>query len=173
MLLPAHVIFYRYSIRPMIAYWFEYVRIVHCIQHICVTICNYLLVVASVERFFASCPEGKQKKLLVFLVRRKAGKIIVIVLMSIVLKGTILLETRIDYLPHCDDLERYVPVLANQLDSLGAIRYWGRKMSTVIVPSFILIYCNCQIVMELRQKHKEHQQKSIKKRSARSSVTTS
>lgn len=108
-----------------------------------------------------------------FLVRRKVGKIIVIILLAVLLKGTILLETAIDYLPHCEVLERFVPVLANQLDGLAAVRYWGRKISTVIVPFFILIYCNCRIVMELRNKQKEMQQKSIKKRSAKSDVTSS
>ncbi|VDO96821.1 unnamed protein product [Heligmosomoides polygyrus] len=145
LLLPAHVIFYRYGMRTMLAHWIEYVRFVHCMQ----------------------------KAVLVFLVRRKVGKIIVIILLAVLLKGTILLETAIDYLPHCEVLERFVPVLANQLDGLAAVRYWGRKISTVIVPFFILIYCNCRIVMELRNKQKEMQQKSIKKRSAKSDVTSS
>ncbi|WKY09444.1 hypothetical protein Q1695_002088 [Nippostrongylus brasiliensis] len=172
-LLPAQVIFYHYRIGSMIAYWFAYVRLVHCAQHISVTICNFLLVVASVERQFASYPEGKQKMILVFLVRRKVGKIITIVLMAILLKGTMLLETEIEYLPHCDELERFVPVVADELDDFAAVRYWGRKISTVIVPFFILIYCNCRIVMQLRHRQKETQKQSLRKRSTRGSVTNS
>uniref|UniRef100_A0A7I4YQV5 G_PROTEIN_RECEP_F1_2 domain-containing protein n=1 Tax=Haemonchus contortus TaxID=6289 RepID=A0A7I4YQV5_HAECO len=173
LLLPAHVIFFRYSIRILIALWLDYVRIIHCIQHICVTICNFLLVVASVERFFANSPDGRQKEILVFLVKRKVGKMVTIVLTAVALKGTILLETKIEYLPHCRGLERYVPILADQVDGLAGIRYWGRKVSTVIVPFIVLICCNCLIVMELRSKQRESQQKSIKKRSGRIGVTIS
>ncbi|EYB89471.1 hypothetical protein Y032_0231g2997 [Ancylostoma ceylanicum] len=173
LLLPAHVIAYRYSIRPMIEQWIHYVRFVHCVQHVCVCICNFLLVVASIERLFANSPEGKQKTVLVFLVRRKVGKIMTITLLAIVLKGTVLFETEIEYLPYCDELERYVPVLANYLGSFAAVRYWGRKISTVIVPFFILIYCNYRIVLLLRQKQKQTQQQSMKKRSMRGSLTSS
>lgn len=42
-----------------------------------------------------------------FLVTRKVGKIIAITLLAIVLKGTVLFETDIEYLPYCDELERF------------------------------------------------------------------
>ncbi|KAK6753449.1 hypothetical protein RB195_012811 [Necator americanus] len=173
LLLPVQVISYRYDIRSVADSWIQYVRFVHCIQHVCVTICNFLLVVASVERLFANSPEGKQKTILVFLVRRKVGKVVAITLIATLLRGTILFETSIEYLPYCDELDRYVPVLANHLGSVAAIRYWGRKTLTVILPFFILIYCNYRIVLQLRKKQREFQQQSIKKRSLRGTVTSS
>ncbi|KAK6753448.1 hypothetical protein RB195_012811 [Necator americanus] len=77
-------------------------------SHVCVTICNFLLVVASVERLFANSPEGKQKTILVFLVRRKVGKVVAITLIATLLRGTILFETSIEYLPYCDELDRSI-----------------------------------------------------------------
>ncbi|VDL62792.1 unnamed protein product [Nippostrongylus brasiliensis] len=162
-LLPAQVIFYHYRIGTMIAYWFAYVRFVHCAQ-----LPDNLNLLLSLRN-----PSSFQKMILVFLVRRKVGKIITIVLLAILLKGTMLLETEIEYLPHCDELERFVPVVADELDDFAAVRYWGRKISTVIVPFFILIYCNCRIVMQLRHRQKETQKQSLRKRSTRGSVTNS
>ncbi|RCN34696.1 hypothetical protein ANCCAN_19447 [Ancylostoma caninum] len=138
LLLPAHVIAYRYSIRPMIEQWIHYVRFVHCVQRI------------ALEQSFSFSTF--------------ASAYVIFFWWSLALN---------DSSPILRKENRYVPVLANYLGSFAAVRYWGRKISTVIVPFFILIYCNYRIVLQLRQKQKQTQQQSIKKRSLRGSVTSS
>uniref|UniRef100_A0A1I7XNR0 G_PROTEIN_RECEP_F1_2 domain-containing protein n=1 Tax=Heterorhabditis bacteriophora TaxID=37862 RepID=A0A1I7XNR0_HETBA len=173
LLLPVQVTAYRFMLVSLIKYWVEFVRFGNCIQHICVTICNFLLVIASLERFFANSPDGKQKSLLVFLVHRKVAKVISIFLLAFLFKGTLLFETAIEDLPKCGELDRYVPVLINHMDPLTSARFWIRKISTVLIPFFTLFYCNCRIVMQLHNKAKESQKQSLKKRSLRGSLTSS
>ncbi|CAJ0939413.1 unnamed protein product, partial [Mesorhabditis belari] len=52
------------------------------------------------------------------------------------------------------------------------MRFWSRKIFTVLVPFISLIYCNARIVIQLREKHEETREQSMKKRSLRGALLT-
>jgi hypothetical protein len=50
----------------------------------------------------------------------------------------------------------YVPIwLSSTRDSTGWIRFWTRKICTIILPFIVLAFCNAQIVLHLHRKRRK------------------
>ncbi|CAI4224824.1 unnamed protein product [Auanema sp. JU1783] len=172
LLFSVNVIAYHFRIGILITIWTVYVKYIYVIKHICESICNFLLVVASIERLFANCPQGTQKSILVFMVRKKVSVFISLLITATIIKGTLFFETSIAHLVNCPLMERYIPIQNSIVDDFSAYRFWGRKSITVIIPFIMLIYCNVRIVSQLKIRRREEYEQSIKKRSLRGSVTS-
>ncbi|CAJ0582542.1 unnamed protein product, partial [Mesorhabditis spiculigera] len=135
---------YRFEFESLLFIWINYVRIINCLQ----------------------------KTLLVWMVRRKVFVTAGAVAFATIFKGTLFLETTILHLPYCQPLERYIPVWVSVNTHWDAMRFWTRKVFTVLVPFILLIYCNVRIVLELRQRREETREQSLKKRSIRGPLLT-
>ena len=48
------VISYFYKLENLVFIWANYIRVAYCLQHFALTVSNFILVVASVERFLAN-----------------------------------------------------------------------------------------------------------------------
>uniref|UniRef100_A0A183CU30 G_PROTEIN_RECEP_F1_2 domain-containing protein n=1 Tax=Globodera pallida TaxID=36090 RepID=A0A183CU30_GLOPA len=57
---PVHFVAHRLRSPLLAAFWAWNVRLFYCLQHFALTVCNLLLVVASLERFLANGPLHSQ-----------------------------------------------------------------------------------------------------------------
>ncbi|KAK0410822.1 hypothetical protein QR680_005345 [Steinernema hermaphroditum] len=158
-----HVIVYRIEFVPLIHGWATYMRVTYCLQHVALTVSNFLLVVASTERYLASNSLHTHKRVLVFMVRRKIYVIVAILVLSLFFKGSLFLEMETLYLPECAELESVIPIWIHTGSFWQSLRFWFRKVFTVIVPFLILAYCNIRIVSQLRRGQRESVKKSLRK----------
>uniref|UniRef100_A0A1I7XZT9 G_PROTEIN_RECEP_F1_2 domain-containing protein n=1 Tax=Steinernema glaseri TaxID=37863 RepID=A0A1I7XZT9_9BILA len=158
-----HVVFYRAEFVPLVHGWASYMRFTYCLQHVALTVSNFLLVVASTERYLASNSLHTHKRLLVFMVRRKIYVIAFIVVLSLIFKASLFLETETLYLPECPELMSVIPVWIHSDSFWQSVRFWIRKIFTIIVPFFVLAYCNICIVSQLRKGQRESVKKSLRK----------
>ncbi|TKR60612.1 hypothetical protein L596_027835 [Steinernema carpocapsae] len=157
------VIIYRAELVPLIHCWAMYMRFTYCLQHVALTVSNFLLVIASIERYLASNSLHTHKRVLVFMVKRKIYVILTIFALSLLFKASLFLETSILRLPDCPELESVIPVWIHA-ESVGqSIRFWIRKVFTIIFPFLILAYCNIRIVTQLRHGQRESAKKSLRK----------
>uniref|UniRef100_A0A914DXX5 G-protein coupled receptors family 1 profile domain-containing protein n=1 Tax=Acrobeloides nanus TaxID=290746 RepID=A0A914DXX5_9BILA len=149
------VIAYRYEILPLIIAWVYYLRVLYCLQHFALSVSNFLLVVASIERYLANGISYCQKKLLVFMVSNKIFVFIIILIMAAILKVTLYFETDLLILEHCPMLDSIVPIWIENSTCLVTLRLVIRKCFTIFLPFFILAYCNLNIVLNLKKKSKD------------------
>ncbi|KAI6234871.1 G-PROTEIN-RECEP-F1-2 domain-containing protein [Aphelenchoides fujianensis] len=159
-----NVIAYRLASPSLVRTWASYMRFAYCLQasgHFSLTTANYLLVVASLERYLANGPMLKQtfqKRLLVLIVGNKPMVLALIVFLSFLFKATLYFETDTMIIPFCNDLENVIPIwLTNASDKTAAFRFWTRKVCTIILPFLLLAFCNAHIVLHLRRKRKQHE----------------
>ncbi|KAI6212599.1 hypothetical protein M3Y94_00045100 [Aphelenchoides besseyi] len=154
-----NVIAYRLANPSLVRTWASYMRFAYCLQHFSLTTANYLLVIASLERYLANGPmlrQTFQKRLLVLIVGNKPMVIGLIVFLSFMFKATLYLETDTMILPFCNDLENVIPIwLTNAHDSTASLRFWTRKICTIILPFLLLAFCNAHIVLHLRRKRRQ------------------
>ncbi|CAK5039999.1 unnamed protein product [Meloidogyne enterolobii] len=129
------------------------------INHFALTVCNFLLVIASIERYLANSPFNAQKCLLVFLVKRKPFVIFTILLFAFLLKATLYFEINIFKLPNCSNIiESSILVLNfnnNKIIKYQSLRFWTRNILSVILPFIVLAYCNLCIVQVLRRRRRK------------------
>ncbi|VDD97388.1 unnamed protein product, partial [Enterobius vermicularis] len=135
--------------------WLEYMRIVYCIQNIASTISNFLLVVASLERYLANSAKKASKSVLIAMVKHKIYVIITICTLSFLFKATLYIETPVVYLRGCSTLKSVVPIWVQHHTVNDPLRFWTRKLCTVFIPFIVLAFCNFRIVVELRQRRRE------------------
>uniref|UniRef100_A0A7E4UW99 G_PROTEIN_RECEP_F1_2 domain-containing protein n=1 Tax=Panagrellus redivivus TaxID=6233 RepID=A0A7E4UW99_PANRE len=152
------VIGYRYQMEAVISTWAQYMRVVYCLQHFALTVSNFVLVVASIERFLANGSRYFEKRLLVMMVSNKAIVLAVIMVLSLLFKGTLYFETALLHLPHCPPIESFIPVWIQTGTAVQATRFWIRRIFTIIVPFFVLTFCNIHIVMHLRKRRRKFDQ---------------
>uniref|UniRef100_A0A915P9J0 G-protein coupled receptors family 1 profile domain-containing protein n=1 Tax=Meloidogyne floridensis TaxID=298350 RepID=A0A915P9J0_9BILA len=128
-------------------------------KHFALTVCNFLLVIASIERYLANSPFNAQKCLLVFLVKRKPFVIFTILLFAFLLKATLYFEINIFKLPNCSNIiENSILVLNfnnNKIIKYQSLRFWTRNILSVILPFIVLAYCNLCIVQVLRRRRRK------------------
>uniref|UniRef100_A0A915E6Q1 G-protein coupled receptors family 1 profile domain-containing protein n=1 Tax=Ditylenchus dipsaci TaxID=166011 RepID=A0A915E6Q1_9BILA len=136
-----------------------YMRYTYSLQHFALTVSNFLLVVASLERYLAYGPLYSQRRVLVWMVRYKPLVVAMIVLLAFVLKASTFLENGLIYLPmQCED--RIVPVWKTGQQGW---RFWLRKLLTIILPFLLLLYCNFYIVVKLRLQNRNYAYSSLLK----------
>ncbi|KAE9550966.1 hypothetical protein FO519_005827 [Halicephalobus sp. NKZ332] len=138
--------------------WANYLRIAYCLQHFALTVSNFILVVASVERFLANSSHYYEKRLLVFMVSHKAFVITIIIFLSTFFKATLYFETDLLKLPQCGPMESLIPIWLTDRSSWKSTRFWIRKVFTIILPFLILAYCNLHIVLHLKKRKRKFEQ---------------
>ncbi|VDM38427.1 unnamed protein product [Toxocara canis] len=166
-LMSTYVLSLAYESIWMIRAWHKYVRLVYCIQHIALTTSNFLLVIASIERYLANSSKSTQKRILVLLVHHKRSVFVAIFALSLLFKATLYFETTIIILEHC-------PIMESGYAG-DIIRFWMRKLFTIIFPFIVLAFCNWQIVVQLRQRRsawKNSIRREIMRRSMRKKGTS-
>ncbi|KAI6170761.1 G-PROTEIN-RECEP-F1-2 domain-containing protein [Aphelenchoides bicaudatus] len=140
----------------LIKIWATYMRFVYCTFHFSLTVSNFLLVVASLERYLANAPMMKQtiqKRLLILIVSNKTLVILLVFILAFGFKATLYFETDTIKLVECHDLESYIPIwLTNTKTRTAWARFWLRKICTIILPFIVLAFCNAQIVFHLQRK---------------------
>ncbi|KAL3107853.1 hypothetical protein niasHT_017085 [Heterodera trifolii] len=161
---PVHFVAHRLRSPFLASFWSWHVRVFYCLQHFALTVCNFLLVVASLERFLANGPLQSQMCVLVLIVRNKSCVIISILAFAFVLKATLYFEIEFLPLPNCSNLtdissldfeQSVVSVWVTESGGLFQIfRFWTRNILTVILPFVVLAYCNCKIVQKLRRRRR-------------------
>uniref|UniRef100_A0A0N5AZH0 G_PROTEIN_RECEP_F1_2 domain-containing protein n=1 Tax=Syphacia muris TaxID=451379 RepID=A0A0N5AZH0_9BILA len=135
--------------------WTSYMRIVYCVQNIASTIANFLLVVASLERYLANSTKKASKSILITMVKHKLYVIVTICTLSFIFKATLYIETPVFELKQCPVLKSVLPIWVQHNTINDPLRFWIRKLCTVIIPFVILAFCNFRIVVELRQRRRE------------------
>nr|CAD2128866.1 unnamed protein product [Meloidogyne enterolobii] len=156
---PVHFLAFLLNFRIFINFWTKSIKILFCFEHFALTVCNFLLVIASIERYLANSPFNAQKCLLVFLVKRKPFVIFTILLFAFLLKATLYFEINIFKLPNCSNIiESSILVLNfnnNKIIKYQSLRFWTRNILSVILPFIVLAYCNLCIVQVLRRRRRK------------------
>ncbi|CAD5224075.1 unnamed protein product [Bursaphelenchus okinawaensis] len=142
--------------------WANYMRITYVIKHFALTVSNFLLVVASLERYLANGPilkQSFQKRLLVIIVGNKALVIFFIFFFAFLFKATLYFETDLLEID-CHPVEQIHPIWLDEVEIGAALdwpvwRFWIRKVFTIILPFLILAFCNAHIVLHLRRKRRK------------------
>ncbi|KHN74253.1 hypothetical protein Tcan_17892 [Toxocara canis] len=174
-LMSTYVLSLAYESIWMIRAWHKYVRLVYCIQHIALTTSNFLLVIASIERYLANSSKSTQKRILVLLVHHKRSVFVAIFALSLLFKATLYFETTIIILEHCPIMESILTIWVSSGYAGDIIRFWMRKLFTIIFPFIVLAFCNWQIVVQLRQRRsawKNSIRREIMRRSMRKKGTS-
>ncbi|KAH7698095.1 Protein Y40C5A.4 a, partial [Aphelenchoides avenae] len=122
--------------------------------HFALTVSNFLLVIASIERYLANGPIFTKKRLLVLLVHNKVLVVSMIFVLSFLFKATLYFENATIALDHCQVIESLVPVWVTDGTTEQSVRFWLRKCFTMIVPFMILAFCNTHIVWHLRSRRR-------------------
>lgn len=93
-----------------------------------------------------------------------------IFILSFAFKATLYFETDTLELVECGELERYnnwealvntlffrlVPIwLTDPSDQTAWLRFWTRKICTIIIPFILLVFCNAHIVLHLQRKRRQ------------------
>ncbi|KAF7640090.1 G_PROTEIN_RECEP_F1_2 domain-containing protein [Meloidogyne graminicola] len=154
---PIYFISLHFDFKTLINIWTTNIKILFCLQHFALTVCNFLLVIASIERYLANSPFYAQKCLLVFIVKRKPFVILLILLFAFLLKATLYFEINLIKLFGCSN-ESFIFILNfnnNKLIKYQSLRFWTRNIFSVILPFIILAYCNLCIVKELRRRRRK------------------
>ena len=92
------------------------------------------------------------------MVSHKAFVITVIIFLSILFKATLYFETELLYLPHCPPMESLIPIWLTDESISKSLRFWIRKIFTIILPFIILAYCNLHIVLHLKKRKRKFEQ---------------
>ncbi|KAL3981647.1 putative integral membrane protein [Acanthocheilonema viteae] len=91
---------------------------------------------------------------------RHRGKIVFMAfLFGILFRGSIYFEIQIYYLKECEGFASMgvkISELARNVYYDGIWRFWTRRIATVFLPFFILLYCNAAIVVNLRKCNREN-----------------
>ncbi|CAD5232687.1 unnamed protein product [Bursaphelenchus xylophilus] len=156
------VIGYTVHSERVIRIWANYMRVTYVIKHFALNVSNFLLVVASLERYLANGPilkQSFQKRLLVLIVGNKPLVIFMIFLLAFVFKATLYFETDLLELD-CHPIERIHPIWLDEMElgstfNWAAWRFWMRKVFTIILPFIVLAFCNAHIVLHLRRKRRK------------------
>ncbi|KAI1730045.1 7 transmembrane receptor (rhodopsin family) domain-containing protein [Ditylenchus destructor] len=155
-----HFFAYRLQSASLVLLWAKYMRVVYCVQHFALTVSNFLLVIASLERYLANGPLYTQRKLLVWIVSHKPIVIILVICLAMIFKVSIYWENTTVHLPQCAPIDSVVPIWVTAHTPTQqwyqAWRFWLRKTFTIIVPFLLLLYCNFYIVQRLRRQRKRH-----------------
>ncbi|KAK6109842.1 putative integral membrane protein [Brugia pahangi] len=88
------------------------------------------------------------------------GKIIIMsFLFGVLFRGTIYFEIQIYHLEECEGFASMgvkISELARNVYYDGIWRFWTRRIATVFLPFFVLLYCNAAIVVNLRKNNREN-----------------
>lgn len=100
-----------------------------------------------------------QKKLLIIIVGNKALVIGMIFILAFLFKATLYFET--DILEVNCGTHTVYPIWIGDHDGTifdwAAIRFWVRKICTLILPFIVLVFCNAHIVLHLKRKRRKSQ----------------
>lgn len=92
------------------------------------------------------------------MVRNKVIVIAIIIFLSGLFKGTLYFETALLYIKDCPSIESLIPIWIRTNDHWQAARFWIRKFFTIIVPFFVLAFCNLYIVLHLKKRKRKFDQ---------------
>uniref|UniRef100_A0A1I7YIC6 G_PROTEIN_RECEP_F1_2 domain-containing protein n=1 Tax=Steinernema glaseri TaxID=37863 RepID=A0A1I7YIC6_9BILA len=131
--------------------WMSYVVPMMAGSHIAMTTSSFLIVFATVERFAIT----KASTYVEFLQRNRKWIALLAVLLGVVSKVTIAFEFKVQQDPGCNGTigEFFLTVtdLVRENRYYLVWRFWYRNLITILLPFFVLMAMNAQIVNELRK----------------------
>ncbi|VDK86192.1 unnamed protein product [Litomosoides sigmodontis] len=99
-----------------------------------------------------------------FFCRHRAKIVIMAFVFGVLFRGTIYFEIQIYHLDECEGFASMgvkISELAHNAYYDGIWRFWTRRIVTVFLPFFILLYCNAAIVVNLRRSNRENAVKTL------------
>ncbi|KAK0411533.1 hypothetical protein QR680_005698 [Steinernema hermaphroditum] len=131
--------------------WMSYVVPMMAVSHIAMTTSSFLIVFATVERFAIT----KSSAYVYFLQSHRKWIALLGVFLGVLSKVTIAFELKVERDPKCLGAfnEFYLTVTSLVRDNRHYVfwRFWYRNLITILLPFFVLMAMNAQIVNELRK----------------------
>ncbi|TKR86854.1 hypothetical protein L596_011363 [Steinernema carpocapsae] len=131
--------------------WISYVAPMMAMSHIAMTASSFLIVFATVERYCIT----KASSYVEFLQSNRKCIALVGVLLGVISKGTIVFELKAEHNPSCigamNEFFLTVTDLVRNNRYYIVWRFWYRNLITILLPFFVLMAMNAQIVNELRK----------------------
>uniref|UniRef100_A0A914WJA2 G-protein coupled receptors family 1 profile domain-containing protein n=1 Tax=Plectus sambesii TaxID=2011161 RepID=A0A914WJA2_9BILA len=129
--------------------WHTYVRSVATIAQISITAATYMIVVASVERYFTTAHWTMKN----FTIKKRCTSVLTVVSFSIISKGTVYWELAVRHYPECDGFQsvhlEQSPLTRNRAYA-NLWMFWFRNIFHVFVPFFLLLLLNGAIIHRMR-----------------------